>query len=131
MENFSLKSDKLFMDFVRKMNRSSGNNLKLKSNGNKNNQNNRSNIRSPIRSNRKKMINNNSNNNNNMKMIYSPPATPDHIQNVPKLEDNLLNNSSSSYLHCNATFRMHRLNNAAFKLIYRNFKETELINDLT
>ena len=92
---------------------------------------------------------NNSNNNNNSNRkstrvkkanssnSYSVNGKTDIIYSTPsldvplnKLEDHLLNNSNRRYLANNASFRMHRINNNAFKLIYRSFKETEVINEL-
>lgn len=63
----------------------------------------------------------------NNSLIYLPPQTSNC--NLV-LDDHLLNNGNREYLQNSSSFRLHRLNNNAFKLIYRNFKEVELINEL-
>lgn len=61
----------------------------------------------------------------NDNLVYKPPES-----NVSELDDHLLNNGNKEYLKNSSSFRLHRMNNNAFKLIYRNFKEVELINEL-
>lgn len=153
LENFNFKSDKCFMDFVRKLNLICSNNSspsksqtnsftspknvkKVYSNKEGNNS---SLTRSPYkrRSNQKfsqfnlnklKQVKPSTETKHyfqNDNLVYKPPES-----NVSELDDHLLNNGNKEYLKNSSSFRLHRMNNNAFKLIYRNFKEVELINEL-